>query len=223
MKTMRLKVIAATGVVRISSPYYLPELTIFQFMQHNLAWIAQRQAMITEEKCRAPTFHTGEQHLLWGEWWQLDVSETSGKATVQQFPQQTLQLTGPTTLSVEAREKLLDGFYRQQLQLAIPALLEKWQGIVGKRVNQWGIRKMRTRWGTCNIQAKRIWLSLALAKKPKLCLEYVVVHELVHLHERYHNQRFKSLMTQFMPDWPLREARLNETERPDQQPLAPQI
>ena len=97
------------------------------------------------------------------------------------------------------RDRALQSWYRQQLKARIPTLLEHWQPIVGQSVSAWGIKKMKTKWGTCNIQQRRIWLNLELAKKPPECLEYVVIHELVHLLERHHNDRFKALMDEFLP------------------------
>jgi len=82
-------------------------------------------------------------------------------------------------------------------------MLVKWEQIVGVRAAEWGVKKMETRWGTCNIGARRIWLNLELAKKPIQCLEHIIVHELVHLLERHHNDRFRDLMDQFMPQWRL--------------------
>lgn len=215
MKTMRLKIIPPEGFIRISAPHYLPEQAIFQFMQKNLAWIAERQAVMAKEKSQAPNFLQGEQHPVWGELFELDFTPIMGKPSIRELPNNKLEILAPNNVTTHVREKLLDEFYRRQLKRELPLLLEKWQPIVGKEVNEWGIKKMRTRWGTCNIQAKRIWLSLALAKKPKSCLEYVLVHELVHLHERYHNQNFKRLMTKFMPDWPTHDARLNQADLPD--------
>ena len=76
-------------------------------------------------------------------------------------------------------------------------------------VAEWGIKKMRTRWGTCNVDARRIWLNLELAKKPASCLEYILVHEMVHLLERHHNDRFRQLMDRLMPQWRLLRHELN--------------
>ena len=98
-----------------------------------------------------------------------------------------------------------------QLKALIPPLLEKWQAVLGVQVAEWGIKKMKTKWGSCNSRARRIWLNLELAKKPVQCLEYIIVHELAHLMERHHNDRFRTLMDQFMPKWRLRRDALNRT------------
>jgi predicted metal-dependent hydrolase len=103
--------------------------------------------------------------------------------------------------SAEQREKLLHRWYREQLKALIPALLEKWQLVLGVQVADWGIKRMKTKWGACNIDARRIWINLELAKKPMQCLEYILAHELVHLIERHHNDRFIAIMDRSMPQW----------------------
>jgi predicted metal-dependent hydrolase len=105
---------------------------------------------------------------------------------------------------------VLKEWYRQKLKEKIPTLMAKWQPIIGVEVNEWHIKQMKTRWGSCKIEAKRIWLNLELAKKSPLCLEYIIVHELVHLLERHHNKRFNSLMDRFMPQWEFHQKELND-------------
>lgn len=113
----------------------------------------------------------------------------------------TLQLFVNPGTSVGGRALVLNEWYRHQLKTRIPNLLDHWQAIVGKQVSDWGIKRMKTKWGSCNINENRIWLNLELAKKPIDCLEYVLVHELVHLLERHHSDRFKAYMDQFLPNW----------------------
>lgn len=101
----------------------------------------------------------------------------------------------------ECRQRVLDRWYRELLRQQIAELLAKWEPRIGVQVRKWGIRKMRTRWGTCNRDAGRIWVNLELAKKPPSCLEFIVVHELIHLVERHHNDRFRELMDEALPAW----------------------
>ena len=105
--------------------------------------------------------------------------------------------------SAGERQRALSNWYRQELKALIPPLLARWQPVLGVQAAEWGVRSMKTRWGSCNIRARRIWLSLELARKPVECLEYVVVHELVHLLERGHNQRFYAYLDRFLPTWRL--------------------
>ena len=109
---------------------------------------------------------------------------------------------------------MLNDWYRSELKARIPALIAKWEPEIGVKVAQWGVKKMKTKWGTCNIDARRIWLNLELAKKPVQCLEYIVVHEMVHLLERHHNDYFRELMDRFMPQWRLYKDQLNEAPLP---------
>ena len=103
--------------------------------------------------------------------------------------------------TVEQREAVLLAWYRDQLKTLIPALLEKWQPILGVQVADWGIKKMKTKWGSCNPASRRVWFNLELAKKPVQCLDYIVVHELLHLLERQHSERFSALMDAHVPTW----------------------
>jgi predicted metal-dependent hydrolase len=110
----------------------------------------------------------------------------------------------------EERLRALLAWYRQQLKGAIPALIAKWEAIIGVHVADWGVKRMKTKWGSCTIEARRIWLNLELVKKPPRCLEYIIVHEIVHLLERHHNERFVAYMDEFMPQWRLLRDELNQ-------------
>jgi len=101
----------------------------------------------------------------------------------------------------EARARVMQSWYRQQLKTLIPPLLQRWEKRLNIQASDWAIKKMKTKWGTCNADARRIWLNLELAKKPVQCLEYILVHELVHLLERHHNERFISIMNRHLPQW----------------------
>jgi predicted metal-dependent hydrolase len=111
--------------------------------------------------------------------------------------------------SASKREEVIRLWYRQRLREQVGPLLEKWEPRVGVRVTEAGIRRMKTRWGSCNMGARRIWLNLELAKKPVACLEYILVHEMAHLLERHHNERFRELMDRILPTWRLRREELN--------------
>ena len=111
--------------------------------------------------------------------------------------------------TADQRNRVLHQWYRQRLKELIPPLIQKWQAVLGVAVADWGVRKMKTQWGTCNPEARRIWLNLELAKKPVQCLEYIIAHEMVHLHERHHNDRFIALMDQHLPQWRVHRTILN--------------
>jgi predicted metal-dependent hydrolase len=131
----------------------------------------------------------------------MEVIERHGNHEVIIINNSIIQLFVNPGTSHKNRALVLTEWYREQLKLKIPDLLNRWQSIIGEQVADWGIKKMKTKWGSCNIKERRIWLNLELAKKPIECLEYVLVHELVHLLERHHNERFQAYMDQYLPHW----------------------
>ncbi|GAB4531623.1 MAG: hypothetical protein Kow0063_11160 [Anaerolineae bacterium] len=138
----------------------------------------------------------------------LDVVEVNAPPTVRLDHRKLVLCVRPGS-DRGKRETVLYAWYRRQLKAQIPPLIAKWEPLVGVQVAGWRVKRMKTRWGTCNIQARRIWLNLELSKKPPQCLEYIIVHEMVHLLERHHNERFCALMDQFMPNWRLYREILN--------------
>lgn len=122
----------------------------------------------------------------------------------------SIVLRVPRSSTTEQRKHLLEEFYRRELKVVIPDLMEKYVLIVGKSPTEWRIRNMKTKWGTCNVVDKRIWLSLNLAKKHPDCLEYVIAHELTHLHEPNHGKAFWARMDVYYPKWKEVRKLLNE-------------
>ena len=207
VKNIRLGVYPPHGQVRIAAPLSVTDETIRLFVIDKLKWIKKHQARLrTQSRESARGMINGESHYFLGQRYSLCLihGEGSGKVTVNDNSMLEM-LIHPETTTAD-RERVLYGWYHQQLQQLIPPLLEKWQHELGERATSWGIKKMRTRWGSCNVKARHIWLNLELAKRPLHCLEYVLVHELVHLMERSHNARFKSLMSQFLPQIDLFDA-----------------
>ncbi len=167
-----------------------------------LSWIKKQQANFQSQPRQSKReMVTGESHYLFGKRYRLEVIERRGCHEVAISSNSTLQLFVNPGTSTQNRTLVLNQWYRSQLKAQIPDLLERWQSAIGKEANSWGIKKMKTKWGSCNITQRRIWLNLELAKKPLECLEYVLVHELVHFHERYHNERFKTYMDKYLPQW----------------------
>ena len=144
---------------------------------------------------------TGETHYFLGRRYRLRVvlHEATGKVFIRN--RSFIDLHVRPGYASDARALVLQGWYRQQLKSLIPPLLQKWKKVIGVQAADWAIRRMKTRWGTCNAEARRIWLNLELIKKPVQCLEYILVHELIHLVERHHNDRFIALMDRHLPQW----------------------
>jgi predicted metal-dependent hydrolase len=147
-------------------------------------------------------YETGETHYYQGQALRLHVHSQAGRPRVLLAAEErVLHLFAPPATTPAQRAQVVAHWRRAQLQAQMPALLAKWEPVVGAQAAAWGIKQMRTRWGTCSIRARRIWLSLELSQWPLACLEYVVVHELTHLHERLHNARFWQLVGQALPGW----------------------
>ena len=210
IKNLHISVYPPVGRVRVAAPAQTDEGAIRLAVVQRLSWIKrQREQLQKAERQSTREMLSGETHYVWGQRYQLDVSRTSGHHGVEPKGK-TLWVVAPEGTDADGRRATLDRWYRRELKAAVPALLEKWQPIVGVEVDKIVVRRMKTKWGTCIAQSRTIWLNPELAKKNPRCLEYIVVHELTHLLERGHGERFVALMDQFMPDWRIRRDELND-------------
>lgn len=210
IKTLRLKVNTVTKKIRVSCPYRISEEELIDFIQSKRSWIEKHLSKKIPVRLaqKEQKFEQGDLIFFRGTEFEL-VIKTGSKKTYVTIQDEKIILSSRAKLARAKREKAINDFYRIYLKQEIPKLIEKWEPIMKVSVNEFGVKKMKTRWGTCNIMDKRIWLSLELAKKSPELLEYVVVHEMVHLLERLHNQRFKNFMTQFLPNWRELQGQLN--------------
>ncbi len=202
IKNIHLGVYPPVGNVRISVPRHITDENIRLAIVSRLSWIKKRQEVFRQQPRQTEReYVAGESHYYRGRRYILDVVERHGKHSccIKNNAKMLLQISPGTTKA--KRALVVNDWYRQQLKTIIPELLGKWQPIVGREVKSWGVRKMKTKWGSCNIAARRIWINLELAKKSPECLEYILVHELVHLHERRHNENFCHLMDKFLLQW----------------------
>jgi len=201
IKNIHLSVYPPHGAVRIAAPTRMDLDTIRVFALNKLKWIKKQQASFENQDRETPReFLTKESHYYKGERYLLKVVEVNEKPKIT-IKHKTLVLQIRPNTSTQKRKEILDDWYRNEMKQTIPELLKKWEQRIGVQANDFRIKIMRTKWGSCNIEAKRIWLNLELAKKPIECLEYIIVHELVHLLERNHNTRFVSYMNHYMPQW----------------------
>ena len=210
IKNIHLGVYPPDGKVRIAVPLHINDDSVRLAVISKLSWIKKKQLdFLNQPRQSAREFVSGECHYFMGTRYRLDVIERSGCPMVYIKNASKLVLETDLNSSRELRASLLDQWYRKELKKVIPALIQKWEPIVEKSVTEWGIKKMKTKWGTCNSDARRIWLNLELAKKPIECLEYVIVHEMVHFFERSHNENFKAHMDRFFPKWRFYKSLLN--------------
>lgn len=212
IKNLHLGVHPPEGRVRVAVPEHVTDERIRLAVIDKLAWIKKQQAeFMAQPRQSAREMVTGESHYFFGRSYRLEVIEKTGKHKVELAGASKIRLCVTENTSTERRLKLINEWYREQLKQLIPKLVEQWQTKIGVTANDWGVKKMKTKWGSCNIEEKRIWINLDLAKKPPECLEYIIVHELVHLLERNHNSRFIAFMDEFMPKWRLHRDTLNKS------------
>jgi predicted metal-dependent hydrolase len=209
IKNVHLSIMPPNGVVRISAPLYLSEETIRLYAISKLAWIKTQQKKIRSQARESKReFINKETHYFQGRKYLMRIFEEDKPAKVVLRKRYIDFHIRPNT-NTEQSQILMNEWYRSELKLLIPDIIKKWEPLIGVKVNDWGVKQMKTKWGTCNIEAKRIWLNLELAKKPLECLEYIVVHEMIHLLERNHNDRFLFYMTKFLPQWKSLKEKLN--------------
>ncbi len=211
IKNLYLSVHPPDGRVKISAPYRMNMDSIRLFVISKISWIKRQQSKFkSQERQPEREYVSGESHYFLGQRYLLNVIYTNKrKQGVEIRNKRYIDLYVRENAPKHIRERVMIEWYRKQLKELIPPLIAKWEPIIGVKVKEFGVKRMKTCWGTCNTKAKRIWINLELAKKSPTCLEYVVVHEMVHLLERHHNERFKAYMDKFIPNWRAVKAELN--------------
>jgi predicted metal-dependent hydrolase len=210
IKNLHLSVHPPDGRVRVSAPRRLDDEAVRLAVASRLRWIRRHQKTFADQPRQSQReMVSGESHYFMGRRYLLRVLEHDGPNRVGLNGNSELTMRVRPGTAREGRERILNDWYRRHMKALVPDLISKWEPVTDVRVAEWGIKKMKTRWGSCNIQDRRVWLNLELAKKPPHCLEYVLVHEMVHLLERRHNDHFKALMDLFLPHWRLSRDELN--------------
>lgn len=202
IKNLHLGVYPPYGRVRVAAPLAVSDDAVRLAVIGKLGWIKrQRVKFETQPRQSEREMVNGESHYFMGRRYRLRIVEHKGAGQVVLRNKAMIDLHVRLDATTEQREEILLQWHRKELKALVPTLLEKWQPVIGVQATSWGVKKMKTKWGSCNIDARRIWLNLELAKKPIQCLEYIIVHELVHLVERHHNERFAALMDAHIPQW----------------------
>ena len=210
IRHLHITVYPPDGRVRLAVPFWVGDEAIRLAVIERLAWIKRhREKFAGQVRQPERAMAEGETHWFQGKSYSLAIREVSGREGVALRGLATIELAVRAESEVGHRREVLDRWYRKQLKLEIAPLIAKWEPALGVKAAAWGVRKMKTRWGSCNVKARRLWFNLELAKKPPECLEYVVVHELVHLLERRHDARFKAFMTLHLPQWRQIKKQLN--------------
>ena len=210
IKHLHLAVYPPNGRIRVAVPLHVSDEAVRLAVITRLAWIKRQQEKFAQQERQTPReYVSGESHYFQGHRYRLNVIEQDGQGRVEIQNNQFIDLYIRSGSTVEQRQRVMAGWYRAVLRESIPPLIEKWEEAMGVKVLAWGIKQMKTKWGTCNIQAGRIWINLELAKKSPRCLEYILVHEIVHLLERHHNDHFRLLLGRYLPQWQLIRDELN--------------
>lgn len=216
IKNLHISVYPPVGRVRVAAPERTDEDIIRLAIVQRLPWIKrQREQLQNADRQTSREMLSGETHYVWGQRYRLDASRTSGHYSIE-TKRGTLWIAAPAGTDSDGLRASLDRWYRRELKHAYPPLLEKWQAKLDVEASKVVIRRMKTKWGTCVQHSRTILLNLELAKKNPRCLEYILVHELMHLRERTHNERFIALMDKHLPDWRARRDELNDAPLADE-------
>ena len=205
LKNLYVRINPPEGNVTVSIPPEISDEDMKLFVLRKLPEITKvRDRMLSQERQSKREYVSGESHYLWGKPYRLQVVYEGKQCKIAKFPAKVV-MTVPEGTDADTRERLFTEWYRQELKRVLESVIIECENKTGIHVNEFRIKNMKTRWGTCNIEKRRIWLNLQLAKKPMECLEYVVIHELVHLLEKNHTHRFHALVEEYCPTW--REAK----------------
>src|ERR1700687_2301281 len=210
IKNLHLAVLPPTGKVRVSSPLHMKDDAIRSLIATRIPWIRKQRAKFAAQERETPReYLSGETHYVLGRPHRLEVVYEDSPPSARVKGKNRIVLQVRRNSSPVRREEVLMEWYRNELRGISEELMGRWQNRIGVAARSWGIKRMKTRWGTCNQKAGRIWLNLELIKKPLVCIEYVVVHELLHLIEKKHSDRFVALMTKHLPRWRSLKEELN--------------
>lgn len=210
IKNIHLSVYPPVGRVRIAAPLRMNLDTIRIYAISKLGWIKKQQQKFLSQVREAPREYLNKEgHYFLGKRYMLKVIERDAPPLVT-LKHKTIELHVRPSTDTKKRHSILEEWYRVQLKGLVPPVIQKWEKIMGVSLDEFAVKKMKTKWGTCNREAKRIWLNLELAKKPFHCIEYIIVHEMVHLLERNHNDKFIAYMDHYLPEWKQLRKELNK-------------
>jgi len=210
IKNVHLAVYPPNGRVRIAAPHSVSDDALKLFAVSKLGWIRRRQRDFkNQERQTQREYKNRESHYFFGKRYLINVIEHNAPPQVVIRNKTYIDIHIRKGSNAEQIKSFMNEWYRQQLKNIVPKYIKKWEKIIGVSVGSFGIKQMKTKWGSCNIEAKRIWINLELSKKPLRCLEYIIVHEMVHLLERHHNERFLEYMNKYIPQWKTYKKELN--------------
>ncbi|MGP0068986.1 MAG: M48 family metallopeptidase [Isosphaeraceae bacterium] len=209
IKNVHLSVYPPNGRVRISAPLRMNLDTIRVYALSKLGWIKQQQRKLRSQERETPREYLDrESHYVWGKRYLLQVIECDGPPSIELKHTRMVLRLRPRTPEPK-KQAVMEEWYRDQVKQAVPPLIARWEPVMGVKVERFHVQRMKTRWGSCSPETGSIRLNTDLAKKPRECLEYLVVHEMTHLLEPTHNARFIAIMDRLLPQWRFRREQLN--------------
>lgn len=211
IKHIHLSVYPPDGRAHVSAPLNTPDMQLRLFILKKWVWLSEKFRKAKEHPTvPARKFVSGEEHLWRGQAYRLKVVEDITIMPKVLVNVDYLELYALPRSTMERRMQILNDWYRAQLNETLEAAVPKWEAHLGVKSESWDILKMRARWGSCNSKTKALLFNLELAKKPLACVEYIVVHELAHLLEKSHNDRFQQILQTYLPTWRELRRQLNE-------------
>ena len=202
IKNLHVGVYPPAGRIRVAAPEAMTKDAVRLAVINKLSWIKkQRASFKAQPRQSVRKMVTGETHFFFGQRYRLRVIEHDEPPKVSLLNNSIMELAVRPNSTMEQRNRVIQDWHRQELRSCVEPLIQRCEKVVGVKTAEWGIKRMKTKWGSCNIEARRIWLNLELAKKPLECVEYIIFHELNHLLVRNHNDRFVANMDRFLPKW----------------------
>jgi len=210
VKNLHLNVLPPAGKVRVTVPLKMKDDAVRTFLATRISWIKEQQLKFKDQTREMPReYISGETHYFFGNKYRLEVVYSNEKSGISFKGKSKIILTTKPNSSILKREKIMLNWYRAELRKFLDKSFVKWEQKIGVKAKKWDIRKMKTRWGSCNNKTKQIWLNLELVKKPENCINYVIVHELIHIIEDKHSDKFLSLLKKYFPKWKSTKEELN--------------
>lgn len=211
IKNIHLTIYPPNARVHVSAPIGMTEEAVRLFLITKMPWINQRITQILGQNRQTPReYVSGENHYFKGQRYRLKVLYHNAPAKVEIQGNDYIKLYVRDGASAERRAEVLREWYRSEFKSILTPLIAKWEYLLGVKANKWEVKQMKTLWGSCNHSTKNIIFNLELIKKPVRCIEYIVVHELLHIKVRLHNEEYTALLTQYFPNWKQLKEELNE-------------
>jgi predicted metal-dependent hydrolase len=211
IKNIHLTIYPPNARIHVSAPLFMTEEAIRLFLISKQTWIKQKVSQVLNQNRQTPReYVSGENHYFKGQRFRLKVIYHNAPAKVEIQGNEFINLYVREGVTEERKAEIIKEWYREKLKETLPELISKWEAIIGVKANKWSIKQMKTIWGSCNHRTKNILFNLELIKKPLHCIEYVVVHELLHIKVRLHNKEYISLLNKYFPNWKQIKNELNE-------------